>query len=148
MWEQFSNLLNFNNAPAQRPSFDFGIPTQYQGGSQFAGLPNTPVSVGSNPYQAASPDWFSFGGAFGNAQTGGWVSPALQGLQSLFSWNQGNKAFELAQDQFNLSRELAQKNLANQTALLNTAMRDRQAARRSASSSYEDPDSYMAKNAL
>ena len=88
------------------------------------------------------------GGAFGNGQTGGWVPPALQGLQSLFSWTQGNKAMDLARDQFNFNKEITQKNLANQTSLLNTSMRDRQNARRAASSSYQDTDSYMREHGL
>ena len=121
----------------------------YTGGNYYSG-PASGVgpTLGANAYQAATPDWFSMGGAFGNGKTGGWAMPALQGLSSMMQWSQGNKALGLAEDQFNLSKEMAQKNLANQTSLLNTAMRDRQNARRSASSSVQDTDSYMANNGI
>ena len=105
-------------------------------------------TLGANRYQAASPDWFSMGGAFGNGQTGGWAMPALQGLQSMMQWSQGNKALDLARDQFKFSKDITQKNLANQTSLLNTAMQDRQNARRSSSSSYQDTGSYMNERGL
>lgn len=121
----------------------------YTGGNYYsAPVSGVGSALGANSYQAATPDWFSMGGAFGNGQTGGWAMPALQGLSSMMQWSQGNKALDLAEDQFNLSKEMAQKNLANQTSLLNTAMRDRQAARRSSSSSYQDTDSYMSNSGI
>ena len=169
MWDQFSNL--FSGSGGNTPATGFGIqqsatpsfggfwnndaPVREFGLEQSYNAMNSPNSsmlsgttLGANPYQAASPDWFSMGGAFGNGQTGGWAMPALQGLSSMMQWSQGNKALDLAEDQFNLSKEMAQKNLANQTSLLNTAMRDRQNARRSASSSVQDTDSYMANNGI
>ena len=88
------------------------------------------------------------GGAFGNGQTGGWAMPAIQGLQAMFNWSQGNKTLDLARDQFNFSKDITQKNLANQTSLLNTAMQDRQNARRSSSGSYQDTGSYMNEHGL
>ena len=133
---------------SETPFKDFSV-------EQASNLMNSPssslasgASWGANPYQAAAPDWWSMQGAFGNGQTGGWAMPALQGLQSMFSWTQGNKALDLARDQFDFSKEMTQKNLANQTSLLNTAMQDRQNARRSASSSYQDTDSYMKEHGL
>ena len=135
MWEQFSNIFsNQQQQPIntyQKPSFDFGL-------SSYSSNP-----MQMNPYETVTPDFFSRAGAFGNNQTGGWAMPALQGIQSMFNWNQGNKAMGLAEDQFNLGKELAQKNLANQTSLLNTAMRDRQDARRSTSGSYQSTEDYM-----
>ena len=92
----------------------------------------------NNLYKKESPGWFSPDGAM----------VVLDGLQSMFNWVQGNKALDLARDQFNFSKEMTQKNLANQTSLLNTAMRDRQNARRAASSSYQDTDSYMKEHGL
>ena len=166
MWEEFTNMFGgggdnsgfgiaqSSNAynSVQNPQAGFGLGNIYTPSTswgQSAMGSNSPQStIGSNPYQAQSPDWFSMGGAFGNGQTGGWVSPALQGLQSLFSWTQGNKAMDLARDQFNFNKEITQKNLANQTSLLNTSMRDRQNARRAASSSYQDTDSYMREHGL
>ena len=169
MWEQFSNLfsgfgggsdnngfglaqsINASNI-GQNQQAGFGLGSVYtpttSWGQSAMGSASPQLTIGSNPYQAASPDWFSMGGAFGNGQTGGWAMPALQGLQSLFSWTQGNKALDLAEDQFKFNKEITQKNLANQTSLLNTSMRDRQNARRAASSSYQDTDSYMREHGL
>ena len=169
MWDQFSNL--FSGSGGNTPATGFGIqqsatpsfggfwnndaPVREFGFEQSYNAMNSPNSsmlsgttLGANPYQAASPDWFSMGGAFGNGQTGGWAMPAIQGLQSMFNWSQGNKALALARDQFNFSKDITQKNLANQTSLLNTAMQDRQNARRSSSSSYQDTDSYMKEHGL
>ena len=139
-------MNSFGIQQADMPAF-----TGFGGGTAtFGGLgSNTPqLAMGANPYQAASPDWFSMGGAFGNGQTGGWAMPALQGLQSMMQWSQGNKALDLARDQFKFSKDITQKNLANQTSLLNTAMQDRQNARRSSSSSYQDTGSYMNERGL
>ena len=162
-WQNFSNTLSnnsdmgagFNNFPGwfaggspQAGSPSFGIEQSYNALNSPNSAMSSGIALGGNPYQAATPDWFSMGGAFGNGQTGGWAMPALQGLSSMMQWSQGNKALDLAEDQFNLSKEMAQKNLANQTSLLNTAMRDRQNARRSASSSVQDTDSYMANNGI
>lgn len=154
MWDQFSNALgnvsNWFGSSTADASTGYTPATGFS--LQQSAMPSTftspAVSVGSNPYLAQSPDWFSMGGAFGNGQTGGWAMPAIQGLQTMFNWSQGNKAMGLAKDQFNLSKEMAQKNLANQTSLLNTAMQDRQNARRSASSSYQDTSSYMSERGL
>lgn len=144
MWEEFANSLGGSSGSDNN---GFGLAQSYNT-FNMGQTPQAGVGLGNNPYQVTSPDWFSMGGAFGNGQTGGWVSPALQGLQSLFSWSQGNKALDLAEDQFKFNKEITQKNLANQTSLLNTSMRDRQNARRAASSSYQDTDSYMREHGL
>lgn len=148
MWEQFSKLLGglFGGSDegvqqTERPAYTGGNPYS----TQASGFGST---LGGNAYQAPPTDWWSRKGAFGTKDEGGWAMPALTGLQSMMQWSQGNKALDLAKDQFNLSKEMAQKNLANQTSLLNTAMRDRQNARRSASSSVQDTDSYMANNGI
>lgn len=171
MWEKFSNL--FSGSDENTPATGFGIqqsdtptPNWFWGsnqptqgfGVQQASAPirgfgfeqsynamNSPSSSifsgapwDSGLYRKESPGWFSTDGAM----------VALQGLQSIFDWTQGNKALDLARDQFNFSKKITQKNLANQTSLLNTAMQDRQNARRSASSSYQDTDSYMKEHGL
>ena len=171
MWEKFSNL--FSGSGENTPATGFGIqqsdtptpnwfwgsnqPTQGFGVQQASApirgfgfeqsynamnSPSSSISSGapwdSGLYRKESPGWFSTDGAM----------VALQGLQSIFDWTQGNKALDLARDQFNFSKKITQKNLANQTSLLNTAMQDRQNARRSASSSYQDTDSYMKEHGL
>ena len=130
------------------PVREFGIAQSYNAMNSPSGSLAYGVPLGSNPYQRPSVDWWSMDGAFGNGQTGGWAMPAIQGLQAMFNWTQGNKALDLARDQFNFSKKITQKNLDNQTSLLNTAMQDRQNARRSASSSYQDTGSYMKEHGL
>ena len=133
-WDSSAFNLWGNAAPAR----EFGIAQSYNAMNS----PSSSISSGapwdSSLYRKESPGWFSTDGA----------SVALQGLQSLFNWTQGNKALDLARDQFNFSKNITQKNLANQTSLLNTAMQDRQNARRSSSSSYQDTDSYMKEHGL
>ena len=171
MWEKFSNL--FSGSDENTPATGFGIqqsdtptpnwfwgsnqPTQGFGVQQASApirgfgfeqsynamnSPSSSLASGapwdSGLYRKESPGWFSTDGAM----------VALQGLQSIFDWTQGNKALDLARDQFNFSKNITQKNLANQTSLLNTAMQDRQNARRSSSSSYQDTDSYMKEHGL
>ena len=145
MWEQFSNVFNSDNSwftpsTTQNQQSGFGLGNVYtpttSWGQSAMGSVSPQLTIGSNPYQAQSTDWFSMGGL------------ALQGLQSLFNWTQGNKALDLAEDQFKFNKEITQKNLANQTSLLNTSMRDRQNARRAASSSYQDTGSYMKEHGL
>ena len=178
MWEKFSNLFNgfdentsatgFGIQQAAAPSLantwdsgvlqniwngetpvrEFGIAQSYNAMNSPSGSLASGAPFGSNPYQRPPVDWWSMDGAFGNGQTGGWAMPAIQGLQSMFNWSQGNKALDLARDQFNFSKKITQKNLDNQTSLLNSAMQDRQNARRSASSSYQDTGSYMKEHGL
>ena len=171
MWEKFSNLFSgsdentlatgfgIQQSDTSTPNWFWGSNQPTQGfGVQQASAPirgfgfeqsynamNSPsssISSGapwdSGLYRKESPGWFSTDGAM----------VALQGLQSIFDWTQGNKALDLARDQFNFSKKITQKNLANQTSLLNTAMQDRQNARRASSSSYQDTGSYMNEHGL
>lgn len=148
MWEQFSKLLGGLFGGSDEGVQQTEMPA-YTGGNYYSGpASGFGSSLGGGPPQVPPTDWWSMKGAFGTKDAGGWAMPALTGLQSMMQWSQGNKALDLAKDQFNLSKEMAQKNLANQTSLLNTAMRDRQNARRSASSSVQDTDSYMANNGI
>ena len=156
MWKNFSNLFSglFGGSTGNTSANGFGIqqsdvptpdwfwkPTQ-DFGVQAMNSPKSSLVSGTtwnnNQYKKESPGWFSPDGAM----------VALDGLQSMFNWVQGNKALDLARDQFDFSKEMTQKNLANQTSLLNTAMQDRQNARRAASSSYQDTGSYMKEHGL
>ena len=143
-WDSGAFNLWGNEAPAR----EFGIAQSYNAMNSPSSSLTSGTTWGSNPYQRPPVDWWSMDGAFGNGQTGGWAMPAMQGLQAMFNWTQDNKALDLARDQFNFSKKITQKNLANQTSLLNTAMQDRQNARRSSSSSYQDTDSYMKEHGL
>ena len=147
-WNGKQPTQGFGIQQATAPVREFGLEQSYNAMNSPSSSLASGTTFGANPYQAASPDWFSMEGAFGNGQTGGWAMPAIQGLQTMFNWSQGNKAMDLARDQFNFSKDITQKNLANQTSLLNTAMQDRQNARRASSSSYQDTGSYMNEHGL
>ena len=152
LWSSFSNLMG-QGANAIGSGLNsmgnwfssFGTPDAPAGiapvGTQGT---NLPVAGGAPEYVA--PTWDSFAGIFGDKNTSGWAPTAVQGLSSLAQWQSGNKAAALARDQFNFAKRMAQTNLANQAKLLNTAMEDRQNARRSASGSYQDTASYMNEN--
>ena len=101
--------------------------------------------VGNTP---TSPGFFSWDRAMGTPGQAGWAPTALYGLQTLggvYSAIQGAKA---AKNLLNFQKQAYRQNFNQQAQTLNTAMRDRQAARRSYSSEYQDVDSYMQQNAL
>ena len=95
-----------------------------------------------------SPGFFSWDRAMGTKGQAGWAPTALQGLQafgSVYSAIQGAKA---AKNLLNFQKQAYRQNFNQQAQTLNTAMRDRQAARRSSSNQYQDVDSYMKQNEL
>ena len=95
-----------------------------------------------------SPGFFSWDRAMGTQGQAGWAPTAFQGLQafgSVYSAIQGAKA---ANNLLNFQKKAYRQNFNQQAQTLNTAMRDRQAARRSYSSEYQDVDSYMKQNEL
>ena len=96
----------------------------------------------------ANSGMFSMDSFLGTEGKGGWGAPAFGALQSMGNWYTGQQATKLAKEQFAFNKAMAEKNLLNQTKSLNTAMQDRQNARRGASSSYQDTASYMNENQL
>ena len=97
---------------------------------------------------AESPGFFSWDRAMGTQGQAGWAPTAFQGLQafgSVYSAIQGAKA---AKNLLNFQKKAYRQNFNQQAQTLNTAMRDRQAARRSYSNQYQDVDSYMKQNEL
>ena len=95
-----------------------------------------------------SPGFFSWDRAMGTEGRAGWAPTAFQGLQAfggVYSAIQGAKA---AKNLLNFQKQAYRQNFNQQAQTLNTAMRDRQAARRSYSSQYQDVDSYMKQNEL
>ena len=95
-----------------------------------------------------SPGFFSWDRAMGTQGQAGWAPTAFQGLQafgSVYSAIQGAKA---AKNLLNFQKKAYRQNFNQQAQTLNTAMRDRQAARRSYSNQYQDVDSYMKQNEL
>ena len=96
----------------------------------------------------ASPGFFSWDRAMGTQGQAGWAPTAFQGLQAfggVYSAIQGERA---ANNLLNFQKKAYRQNYNQQAQTLNTAMRDRQAARRSYSSQYQDVDSYMKQNEL
>ena len=156
-WSSFSNLFG-QGANAIGSGFNsmgnwfssFGTPDAPAGiapvGTQGFSIPDTATTLANQAPVYATPSWDSFAGIFGDKNTSGWALTALQGLSSLAQWQSGKKAAALARDQFNFAKQMAQINLANQAKLLNTAMEDRQNARRASSGSYQDTASYMNAN--
>ena len=95
-----------------------------------------------------SPGFFSWDRAMGTQGQAGWAPTAFQGLQafgSVYSAIQGAKA---AKNLLNFQKQAYRQNFNQQAQTLNTAMRDRQAARRSYSNQYQDVDSYIKQNEL
>ena len=95
-----------------------------------------------------SPGFFSWDRFLGTKDKAGFGPVAFQGLQafgSVYSAIQGAKA---AKNLLNFQKQAYRQNFNQQAQTLNTAMRDRQAARRSYSSQYQDVDSYMKQNEL
>ena len=95
-----------------------------------------------------SPGFFSWDRAMGTEGQAGWAPTAFQGVQALggvYSAIQGAKA---AKNLLNFQKKAYRQNFNQQAQTLNTAMRDRQASRRSSSNQYQDVDSYMQQHAL
>lgn len=74
---------------------------------------------------------------------------ALSGLQALNGLIQGNKALNLAQDQFKFTKNITNTNLNNQIKSYNTALSDRLTSRAVAQGmSDDDRDRLIAANSL
>ena len=95
-----------------------------------------------------SPGFFSWDRAMGTQGQAGWAPTAFQGLQAfggVYSAIQGARA---AKNLLNFQKQAYRQNFNQQAQTLNTAMRDRQVSRRSASNQIQDVDSYMQQNEL
>ena len=101
--------------------------------------------VGNTP---ASPGFFSWDRAMGTPGQAGWAPTALYGLQTLGGVYSAIQGAQAAKNLLNFQKKAYRQNYNQQAQTLNTAMRDRQASRRSSSNQYQDVDSYMQQNAL
>ena len=101
--------------------------------------------VSSTP---ASPGFFSWDRAMGTQGQAGWAPTAFQGIQALGSVYGDIQKAQAAKNLLNFQKKAYRQNYNQQAQTLNTAMRDRQASRRSSSSQYQDVDSYMKQNEL
>ena len=101
--------------------------------------------VGNTP---ASPGFFSWDRAMGTPGQAGWAPTALYGLQTLGGVYSAIQGAQAAKNLLNFQKKAYRQNFNQQAQTLNTAMRDRQVSRRSASNQIQDVDSYMQQNAL
>lgn len=83
-----------------------------------------------------------------NAGTIQGIGSTMQGIGAgIGAWGALEQA-DIAKEALAFQKETFAKNWANQVAMTNTRLRDRQAARASASSFAQDVDSYMKENAV
>lgn len=81
--------------------------------------------------------------------TTGWGMPVIQGASALMNGFMGMKNYGLAKKQFEFSKDMALKNLENQTKTINTQMEDRQRARVASNpGAYQSVDAYMKEKGL
>lgn len=81
-----------------------------------------------------------------NTNTFGALGSIAQGAGALMQGYTGFKQLGIAKDQLAFQKDVFAKNWANQVATTNSQLRDRQNARRGASSSYQDTDGYLQQN--
>jgi len=86
----------------------------------------------------ASPGFFSWDRAM----------TAFQGLQAIGDVYSAIQRAKAAKDLLNFQKQAYRQNFNQEVQTLNTAMRDRQVSRRSASNQIQDVDSYMRQNEL
>lgn len=103
---------------------------QYQGNgvTTFAAPDVGAPSVSGNSASFASPA-ASLGAGSGIGLNLGTLGAGFQGLSALSGFLQGNKALNLAKDQFKFQKGLANTNLNNSIKSYNTALEDRLTAR-------------------
>ena len=109
------------------------------------GKTNLPSGTGT---PTESPGFFSWDRAMGTEGQAGWVPTAFQGLQAFGSVYSAIQQAQAAKNLLNFQKKAYRQNFNQQAQTLNTAMRDRQVSRRSASNQIQDVDSYMQQNAL
>lgn len=113
-----SNNIGTSPAPMMSPNFNAAGFTPV--GGQTPGSPGNTSLFGGLLDQASA-------GNFGSLQ--GWGS-VMGGIGSLVGGFNGLQQMKLAKEQFNFSKSLANRNLANQAAVTNQALRDRRSGRR------------------
>ena len=162
MQSQYQNMMQptnqfqgFYQAP-QSTNLNWGNATAWNNPSQ---TPNAVSSIVTSPLDLNSTGtgWQGFGNALGQGWKGfegllsGDSGKALGtafviGSQLAGAWT-GMQQLKLANKQFNLQKDLMNKNYAAQRGLTNTRLRDRQNARNAADSNfYQDTNSYMKEN--
>ena len=95
-----------------------------------------------------SPGFFSWDRFLGTKDKAGFGPVAFQGLQAFGSVYSAIQGAQAAKNLLNFQKKAYRQNFNQQAQTLNTAMRDRQVSRRSASNQIQDVDSYMKQNEL
>ncbi|MDR5839315.1 hypothetical protein [Caballeronia sp. LZ034LL] len=147
--------LNFGAGSNVTP-YNFTVPTglgvaDTGGYSSLNGFGMSSPTLGANASDL-TPATSTQSGLFGVQGLGANIPTFQLGLGALgtgFNLYSGLKALGLAKDTFDFQKQLAQKNLANQTASYNTALTDRATARAvTEGQSAADRDAYIAANKL
>ena len=148
----FTGLQDVQGIPNN--AFAGNLDTGVSGSGLTYGMDNTsqvfqPVDwVGDVNSTPASPGFFSWDRAMGTPGQAGWAPTALYGLQTLGGVYSAIQGAQAAKNLLNFQKKAYRQNFNQQAQTLNTAMRDRQVSRRSASNQIQDVDSYMQQNAL
>lgn len=135
---QMPTGLNVSDPSQQYGALNtFGMPSPTSGGAAGDFVPG---GMGANA------GWGGIQGLGANLDT---LRLGLGGISSLAGLYTGLKSLGLAQDQFNLSKQMATTNLANQTKTYNTALTDRATSRGVQNgTSSADTAAYIAANRL
>ena len=148
----FTGLQDVQGIPNN--AFAGNLGTGVSGSGLTYGMDNTgqgfqPVNwTGDTSTTPASPGFFSWDRAMGTQGQAGWAPTAFQGIQALGSVYGAIQQAQAAKNLLNFQKQAYRQNYNQQAQTLNTAMRDRQVSRRSASNQIQDVDSYMQQNAL
>jgi len=117
------------------------------GANQYADTTQNPMGVDASTVTPDSGFW-NMNSFLGSSTQPGWGQTAFQGIQALGSIYSALAGAQAARDTLDFQKQAYRQNYNQQAQTLNTAMQDRQASRRSSSSSYQDVGSYMAQNGL
>ena len=148
----FTGLQDVQGIPNN--AFAGNLDTGVSGSGLTYGMDNTgqefqPVDwMGDVGTTTESPGFFSWDRAMGTQGQAGWAPTAFQGLQALGGVYSAIQGAQAAKNLLNFQKKAYRQNYNQQAQTLNTAMRDRQVSRRSASNQIQDVDSYMKQNEL
>lgn len=117
------------------------------GANQYVDTAQNPMGVDASTVTPDSGFW-NMKSFLGSNQQPGWGQTAFQGIQALGGIYSAIAGAKAARDTLNFQKQAYRQNYNQQAQTLNTAMQDRQNARRSSSSSYQDTGSYMAQHGL
>jgi hypothetical protein len=150
----YSNAgLDLSNLIDMKAIADFNTGTSGNLISSIGSTDMTKGPMGFGDYMGNVGDLFKgFTGtpaSAGKPATTGWGMPVISAAQGLMSGYLGMKNYGLAKDQFKFSKEMANKNLANQTKEFNGQLEDRQRARVASNpGAYQSVDAYMKEKGI